>query len=152
MYFDYSINEVVHLPDICCKGKIEIYANPTFSHILSYSFEGCNLDYNSMFIPDNIKVIGQGAFRRVTGILLVTVGKSVTSIAPFAFSEMPDLRAVTFPDVSPLASLGDYAFFGCEALETINLPSSLDVSKIGEAAFAGCPLLTDTFWDTITLK
>ena len=63
--------------------------------------------------------------------------KHVTGIAPYAFSDNAELKAVTVPKT--VTEIGLAAFSGCVGLEEIAIPNS--VSSIGMSAFYGCSSL-----------
>ncbi|HOQ25327.1 MAG TPA: leucine-rich repeat protein [Methanomassiliicoccaceae archaeon] len=64
-------------------------------------------------------------------------GKLVTSIAEYAFYQLP-LESVTIPD--GVESIGDYAFYWCEELTSVIIGNG--VTSIGEEAFSYCYSLT----------
>ncbi len=61
----------------------------------------------------------------------------VTSIAPYAFYCIMDLRSVAIPE--GVTSIGKQAFLGCSRLREVTLPTTL--KSIGEQAFAECTVL-----------
>ena len=68
-------------------------------------------------------------------------GDLVVAIEPEAFTEMPRLNSVTFPE--RLYSIGDKAFMSCSNLAEVDFPDRLAV--IGEQAFYGCALTQVSF-------
>ena len=118
----------------------------------------------SVWIPDSITVINNGAFMNCVNLACVTFGNhskltsiggdafhdceslesiaipdSVTSIGIYAFA-YTDLREVRFGENSKLDSIGGYAFSFCTGLTGITIPES--VTLIGSNAFFGCEDIT----------
>ena len=62
--------------------------------------------------------IGNGAFRRCSGVTSITIPDGVTSISELAFYDCSGLTSITIPD--SVTSIGYSAFNGCTALTTIN--------------------------------
>lgn len=111
-------------------------------------------------VPDNVMVIGEGAFENSAGIRSVKINEGVWQIGQRAFAHCPRLKKVEFPESlleidnfafnlcsalervqfpSHLERIGDYAFFGCDLLDEVTIPDS--VEKIGNRAFMGCDSL-----------
>ena len=67
----------------------------------------------------------------------VSIGKNVTSIGSYAFSNCTSLASVTIPD--GVTSIGDNAFGGCRSLASVTIPKG--VTSIGDYAFGNCPSL-----------
>lgn len=65
-------------------------------------------------------------------------GKSITSIAPYAFDSCVNLVSITIPD--SVTSIGNRAFESCSNLTSITIPDS--VTKIGAAVFRECNSIT----------
>ena len=88
----------------------------------------------TLVIPDEVKRIGDSAFRGCSSLTSVTIPDSVTSIDEWAFSYCSGLTSITIPD--SVTSIGDWAFDGCSGLTSITIPDS--VKSIGNYAFSGC--------------
>ena len=97
-------------------------------------YNGSEID---VVIPNNVSVIGAGAFAECKGLKSVCIPNGVTDIENHAFYNCVRLIDVTLPD--SLVGIGDFAFAGCESLERINLPEH--VLSIGGGAFSNCPCL-----------
>lgn len=61
---------------------------------------------------------------------------NVTSIPPYAFAGMKNLKRVEFNNGSRLRSIGAYAFLQCDSLREIDLPPTL--TTLGESCFQEC--------------
>ena len=83
--------------------------------------------------------IGDGAFRDCESLESIAIPDSVTSIGPYAFG-YTDLKEVRFGENSKLDSIGGYAFSFCTGLTGITIPES--VTLIGSNAFFGCEDIT----------
>ena len=87
-------------------------------------------------IGDSVKVI-PSRFAKNARIKYLNIGKSVTTIASYAFYECKELRRVVIPD--SVTSINQWAFFGNSALEDLTLGKGLSI--IGDRAFDMCSSL-----------
>ena len=83
--------------------------------------------------------IGYNAFRQRTGITLVELPDTVTSIEDGAFSDCANLSSINLP--YGLQAIGDGAFYKCAKLTSVTIPAS--ILYLGTSAFQGCSALTD---------
>lgn len=88
-------------------------------------------------IPDDVKVIGEGAFRCCRTIKSVELPNSIKKIEPQAFKNCTNLEHILLSE--QLTSIDDEAFYACVNLDEIEFPSML--SYIGSRAFYGCKYL-----------
>jgi hypothetical protein len=99
----------------------------------------------SYAIPDTVTNIETGAFSDCSGLTMVTIPTSLSTIKD-AFWNCIRLTNVIIPD--SVTNIGYYAFSGC-GLTSLTLPSS--VITIGDDAFRGCGRLTNvTISDSVT--
>ncbi len=103
----------------------------TFSNSL---IAGCK----KTIIPNNIKVIGIGAFRNCIALNSIIIPNSVTSIDSEAFYNCSGLTSIEIPN--SVAFIGDWAFNGCKNLTTVKLGNR--IKKVGYRIFEGCAKLT----------
>lgn len=84
---------------------------------------------NHIIIPDNIEIIGDGAFKgkKLTSI---TIPNTVHTIGHYAFCGCRKLTSLEIP--AGVINIGDYAFKGCKNLVAIEIPKS--VRRIGKGA------------------
>jgi hypothetical protein len=87
-------------------------------------------------IPPSAKDIGKNAFAGLACITKISVPNSVTVICEGAFSDCTRLKEISFDTRSRLLTIGDRAFAGCNQLKKIEIPDT--VQSIGTDAFAGC--------------
>lgn len=85
-------------------------------------------------IPNNVSIIGEGAFSNCRTIKAVELPDSVKKIDNKAFSNCSSLEHIKLS--SGLISIGDEAFYACTNLEEIVFPNTL--MQIGSRAFYGC--------------
>ena len=89
-------------------------------------------------IGDNVKGIGNNAFRGCSSLTSITIPNSVTSIGEYAFSGCSSLTSVTIPN--SVTSIESSVFYDCSSLTSVTIPNS--VTSIGYRAFYGCSSLT----------
>lgn len=87
-----------------------------------------------MAIPDDVTIIGNGAFSECSGLTHVTIPDSVTSIGENAFIGCSGLISVTIPD--SVTSIGSGAFVYCKKLKNVIIP--VGVTSIEDDTFNGC--------------
>ena len=93
----------------------------------------------SLIIPDTIdgnqvRYIGDSAFKNNTTLKKVTIPDSVTIIYDSAFEGCTSLTSVVIGD--GIVSIGSYAFEGCTSLTKIFIPKK--VNSLGTGAFMDC--------------
>ena len=89
-------------------------------------------------IPKGIRLIGDYAFYRCTGLTLITIPDSVTTIGEKAFMDCADLASITIPD--SVSGIGNYALCNCAKLTSVSISNR--ITRIGDAMFSGCTSLT----------
>ncbi len=80
----------------------------------------------SFKIPDNIKEIGEGAFKRCRNLESVEIPEGVIKIREEAFA-YTSLKYVRIP--STVKEIQEYAFAACDDLEVIDIHISTEVSS-----------------------
>ena len=63
---------------------------------------------NSYIIPNDVKIIGEGAFEDCDNLTSVTIPNSVTTIASRAFFECENLKDISLPE--NITEIGSSAF------------------------------------------
>ena len=96
-------------------------------------FESCH-NLEEIVIPDGVTNIGNAAFSDCTSLESIKIPKSVTSIKWNTFMDCRSLKNVEFSD--GILNIELQAFAGCSALEQINIPEG--VVSIGHYAFNRC--------------
>lgn len=96
-------------------------------------------DDTEVKIPNNVRLIGKGAFKGCRTITSVTIPDGVVEIGSNAFCECKSLVSVNIPE--SVTKISSSAFKGCESLTNITIPNT--VKTIGRSAFKGCQKLTD---------
>lgn len=92
-------------------------------------------DANGVYVvPENISMIGEGAFAGDTKIKEVVIGAHVKVIGSGAFQGCSSLETVTLSEGTEI--IGSYAFMGCTSLKNITLPSTVTV--VEEYTFRSC--------------
>ncbi len=102
------------------------------------AFNACKLD--SLTIPENCSIIGEGAFSR-SGLSSIQLPKTLKEIRKETFSECQYLRGedITIPTGSVLETIGSRAFKECKQLGTTAFLKDLtDLQTIEDEAFSNC--------------
>ncbi len=102
-------------------------------------------------IPDdeNIRYIGEGAFKDNETVTTVIIPKTVTQIDKFAFQNCVNLENVYFISDTPqeiadaeLTMILRYAFIGCTSLKKVDL-SNVKIITVDKYAFENCTALEE---------
>jgi hypothetical protein len=88
----------------------------------------------TVVIGDGVTSIGDGAFRKCTGLISITIPNSLTSIGRSAFDGCSSITSITIPD--GVTTISNGAFQNCRKLNYIKIPKSL--KYILGNAFKGC--------------
>lgn len=122
------------------KGNINYYSEGNCVISFGKLIIGCK----SSVIPQEVTVIGEGAFQGCKGLERIDSGdhvaslRGITAIEDYAFMGCSSLKNVIIP--TSVVSIGDGAFDSCETLATVSF-SDAEHSKlktIGKEAFAHC--------------
>lgn len=89
-------------------------------------------------IPDDVEMIGEGAFMGNWGSMSISIPNKVKTIGPYAFSGCAGLKEITIPN--SVTTIGQSAFFNCGSLSSVTIPRN--VTNIGKQAFTFCTGLT----------
>ena len=108
----------------------------------SYTFLK-NDKLRNVILPENIKVIENGAFTDCTNLKEINLPESLVSIEDHAFENCECLAHIKFPE--NLVSIESYAFGNCDKLTNITIPKGL--ADIESNAFSGCKNLKEFIVD-----
>ena len=100
------------------------------TQIKAYGFSGNNTA-KSVWIPETVTAIGEGAFQDCGNLESVHLPSKITRILSYTFYGCEKLKDVTIP--ANVYYIGVEAFADCIACESITIPAS--VTKIGKFAF-----------------
>ena len=118
----------------------------TFTAVFAQTFSGqCGNELYWSFNGDTLTFTGSGNMFKygqddlpwslfASQTKYIDFSLAMTSISPFAFGEMVELRKVNLP--STLTVIGENAFADCTAMKTLTIPNS--VGQLGSQAFYGC--------------
>ena len=120
--FAYSRLSGVTLPDSLTKLE-------------NYSFVSSRIE--KITIPGAIEAIPEGCFNECNTLQTVSLGKNLTSIGEYAFTNCQNLEEVQVPKENNIQSIGMNAFYACVKLNNIDFIKS-KVSTIDSGAFAAC--------------
>ena len=126
-------------------GKRRAGVQEPLAEITAYSGTDTEITIPGIIDGNEVKSIGNGAFKDNAEITRVTIAEGITSIGYEAFSGCTNLAAVSIPSTitnwndSSLNSYDSSAFKGCVALSELDLAEGLKV--LGQKAFQGCTSL-----------
>ena len=104
-------------------------------------------EIETVIIEGGVTDIGDYSFYNCTGLCLITIPATVTSIGVSAFEGCESLEEVSLPE--SVTAIDAWAFYNCGSLASINLPEGLTALSIG--TFAYCTGLESiTIPDTVT--
>ncbi len=104
-------------------------------------------DKTSYIIPDEVKVIGEGAFKENNNLEVVTLTYGITEIKASAFESCEAMTDTVL--VNTVDTIGESAFKDCTRLTNIRIPKK--VTKVEDKTFSGCSLLQlVTFGNSVT--
>lgn len=148
--FEYSVSEehqvaailkyIGSTTDVVVPRKIEGY--PVTS-IYTYAFVSTTVE--SVWLPDSVEKIWNGAFAGCTSLHTVVLGDSLKEIDTDAFRKCTALKNIELP--TGLQTIGYRAFSECRSLEAITIPKT--VMKMEMEAFCFTSLSSLVFEDGI---
>lgn len=129
---NYNINNVIHanVVNVVDQNKNFIIKGGVLE---KYVGEDTNV-----IIPDNVVVIGKGAFKDMLAIENIQIPSSVEEICDNAFENCQKIKNITLPN--SVKKIGSYVFCNCISLEKVNIPQQLYV-EIPEGLFKLCEKL-----------
>lgn len=111
------------------------------------AFNGCEA-YNIDHLPTKLETLGESAFYN-SGIVKITLPKSIKTMGNSVFRECTKLEEVTFEKDMDLTKLPDHTFNKCSNLAKFSLPTNTSI--IGNSAFYQCSGLKLLVLDDINL-
>ena len=111
------------------------------------AFNGCEA-YNIDHLPTKLETLGESAFYN-SGIVKITLPKSIKTMGNSVFKECTKLEEVTFEKDMDLTKLPDHTFNKCSNLAKFSLPTNTSI--IGNSAFYQCSGLKLLVLDDINL-
>ena len=139
-FYDCSALSGVYISDLSAWCRISYPSS--FNTDSSPLYHATNLYLNGslitdLVIPEDVSVIGDGAFARCLCLTSVTIPDSVTSIGTYAFSACSSITSIVIPD--SVTSMGARAFFSCSKLVSVEIGNGL--TDIPSNAFSNCKAL-----------
>ncbi len=131
--------EITEIPRICFAGTAitSIILPENLKVIGSGAFSSCE-NLGNVVIPDSVEEIGGTAFRGCINLTSIVIPQKVEIIGAGTFMECENLESVILPD--NLKMIETRAFRYCISLESIDFPESL--VEIGDYAFEMCENLS----------
>lgn len=137
---DYVISGALFPPTI----ENLIFGDNVLKIPASFMAEGSELEY--LKIPENIKMIGEDAFRDWKQLKEVDLPDGLETLG--GFRGCSSLRSVKIPN--SVTTIGMSAFQDCDSLESIEIPEN--VANIYVLAFAGCERLDTLVFNARNLE
>lgn len=138
----YCSSDARYIINYAYENGISYYGKYPFT-ISGETLISYNRSDGSVEVPDDVKVIGTGAFSKCPGITDVKLPASVTIIEDEAFLGCRKLERITLPGVK---EIGESAFQKCYALKSITIPE--DVAAIKSNTFNYCYKLSNVYLST----
>ena len=118
------------------------------SGVGEYSFY--NLGVDSLYLPESLKYISEGAFERLNDIRTdLVLPNGIVSIGDRAFADCDSLQEkLVIP--SGIESIGEHSFSGCIGIENvfINSPTSIFQGSNAFEGIQGCLYVTPVYYDS----
>lgn len=118
-----------------------VYGNSDMSNYVNdsdYPWNPYASSIVNIIVKDDVRAIGEDAFREFYNLENVTLGKNVMKIDMSAFEKCKKLSSITISE--NVKTIGWYAFKDCTSLTEVNLSDS--VTDIGKQAFMNCTSLS----------
>lgn len=130
----YLIDQVEHIWDEAFSGCGNL-TNVKFSDILVFigesAFSGCDgKAFTRVTVPDSVSMVGRGAFGNCSSITNVSLGRGLTEVPAYCFTDCVRLTEIGIP--ANVVFLGEGAFYNCVGLQYVDLNN---VERVGEKAF-----------------
>ena len=109
-------------------------SNTAITSVPDEQFQNCK-SLQSVILAPSTSTIGKRSFKS-TGLVDITIPKSVKSIGDAAFSECGSLVSVAFEEGSELTTVGREIFYYNQSLKSVSLPDG--IVSIPNEAFSGC--------------
>ncbi|MEE1254158.1 MAG: leucine-rich repeat protein [Paludibacteraceae bacterium] len=117
-------------------GCVNTYIPNNISIIGAGAFSGCS-SLVSITIPDDVVIIGECAFRSCTSLASITLSNNITNIHKDTFYGCSSLTSIIIPN--SVTNIEEEAFSKCSSLQSITIPDN--VTGIGDRAFEECSSL-----------
>ena len=106
----------------------------------------CNLyKLTSVILPENLEVVGEGAFYGFSNLTKMIIPDSVIRIEESAFAGCSGLTELTIG--KSVETIDRHAFYGCGGIKELTIPES--VAEIEYNAFSGCTSLSTLYFNAV---
>lgn len=141
--FEFIRTNMIFINKVDISGaELENNELPESAFYIGYSGER-NSYLETVVLPNNLKIIGEGAFRFSHNLKEINLPNTIEEIRYEAFNQCYSLDNINFKKLKKLSSIGNRAFEGCEFNTHIEFPSSLE--NIGNNAFTSAKPLSIKF-------
>ena len=123
-----------------CTNATEVIFNEDIKIIGKRAFENCG--FTSMYLPDYLDTIGEGAFNGCSSLKgALVIPYTVSEIGDAAFGNCSLITYAYLPDY--ITSINENLFIDCTKLKEVSI--SYGVEEIKDGAFSGCTALTEIY-------
>lgn len=109
-------------------NELDLREDPAFNHVTKIqakAFEKNCSGLKKIILPENLKVIGKGAFRGIRHLETVVFPEGLEKIEEEAFMYCREMMTLTLPN--SIKTMERNAFAHCNSLEVVNIPEHLEV-------------------------
>ena len=129
---DYAFVWNPNLQSVTVDSGNKVYSAPANKNVIMKG-DTVVLGCRNAIIPENAKVIGNGAFNGFKGVTSISIPDGVTSIGNWAFDGCSDLTSITIPN--SVTNIGFNAFLNCSGLTSVKIGNG--VTSIDASGFRG---------------
>ncbi len=134
-----TVTEIQYAAFMSCRSlkTLNFAPDSTLQKIARKSFAWCS-SLEAVSLPDSLKEAGTETFYSCTSLVKVDLGKGLTKVSDYMFSETSSLKNITFP--SNITTIG-YGAFSSSGLVSLTIPDT--VTTVEASAFAWCNSLSE---------
>lgn len=141
--FEFIRTNMIFINKVDISGaELENNELPESAFYIGYSAER-NSYLEKVVLPNDLKIIGAGAFRFSHNLKEINLPNSIEEIRYEAFNQCYSLENISFKELKNLRRISDSAFEGCEFNTHIEFPSSIE--ELGYNAFSSAKPLSIKF-------
>lgn len=133
LYLGSKTNPYLALIDVVSHNISTINIHKDTKIIANAALSNCK-QITELALPDNLNMIGWGAFAKMENLKTIEISTSVIQIGHSAFAYCKALESVKLP--YQLSTININLFYECSSLKEVDIPIS--VTTISQSAFFNC--------------